>query len=103
MYNPIKLIQRINALGDVVAGSREFTSNLFRRALCDLIRAIPTEWQSEARDLCLSESCPVGIELAEKLERDIESHTEDIEYSLVFYPLIRVAIAIRGSELRYTG
>lgn len=99
MYNPTELAARINVLGEAVEGSRYFATDHFRAALCDLIRAIPPEWGSQARDLCLEESCPIGSKVVGKLQRDIADHSEDIEYNLIFYPLLRVAIAIRAGEL----
>jgi hypothetical protein len=35
----------------------------------------------------------------ELLQRDIEQHATNLEYSILLFPLLRVAIAIRAGEI----
>lgn len=96
------LTTRIQILDNKVAVTDQVPNDHFRTALCDLIRSIPDDWESEARELCLDESCPFGASVIEHLQRDIDSHVDDANYTLVFYPLMRLAVAIRTAELRFS-
>jgi hypothetical protein len=96
------LTSRIQVLDKAVAASVEMPSESFRESLCELIRSIPTDWESEARALCLDEDCPFGASVIEHLQRDIDAHCDDLDYTLFFYPLMMLAFAIRTAELRYT-
>jgi hypothetical protein len=98
-----ELVARIQKLGDAVERSKSFKEHQFSAALCDLIREIPQHWESSARDLCAAEQCPIGGVVIDHLQRDIHSHEDQIEYTAVFYPLMRVAIAIRSGELLYAA
>lgn len=99
----VELVAKIQKLGDAVERSKSFRGHQFSAALCDLIRELPQQWESETRDLCSVESCPLGGIVIDHLQRDIRSHENEIEYTAVLYPLMRVAIAIRSGELLYAS
>jgi hypothetical protein len=96
------LTTRIQILDRAVVASAEMPNSSFREALCELIRSIPQDWESEARALCLDEDCPFGASVIEHLQRDIDAHADDLNYTLIFYPLMRLAVAIRTAELRFS-
>ncbi len=102
MNNELDLVGRIQHLDASVANAQEMPNGAFREALCDLIRSVPADWKSEARDLCLDENSPFGASVIEHLQHDINAHADDIDYTRIFYPLMRLAVTIRTAELRFS-
>ncbi len=94
-----KYIDRVHALGESIERATNFNDNEHRSALCNLITEIPTVLESEARRLCEAVECPTAIELVLHLQSDIDKHSDKPEYAIVFYPLMRVAIALRTKEV----
>lgn len=99
MYNPTYLVERVHVLGEAVIESGHFQGNYFRAALCDLIRQIPNEWDSEAHELCTTQMCPPADRIITALQHDLDSEPEDTDRMILFHPLIRVAMAIRSGEI----
>lgn len=102
MYIEPDLLARIEKLDEAVSTAGVVPDDSFRTALCDLIREVPANWGSEARELCLDENCPYGATVIEHLQHDLDAHIDDLEYTRIFHPLMRLAVSIRTAELRYS-
>ena len=102
MNNAPDLVTRIQKLDEAVALAVDMQDGAFREAFCDLIRSVPLEWHSEARDLCLDDLGEYGASVIEHLQHDIDTHADDLDYTRIFYPLMRLAVTIRTAELRHS-
>jgi hypothetical protein len=93
------LIERVDKLGDAVTHAQFFQGDYFRATLCGLIREIPDELDSTARELCLREECPPADRIIQGLQSDIDKHESEPHQALILFPLLRVGIAIRAGEI----
>jgi hypothetical protein len=99
MYNPTYLVERVHTLGEAVIQQGFFQGNYFRAALCELIRQIPDDWESQAHHLCNLQMCPPAEAIVAALQKDLETQPDDTDRMILLHPMMRVAVSIRSGEI----
>jgi hypothetical protein len=99
MYNPTHLVARVHDLGEAVMQQGYFQGNYFRAALCELIRQIPEDWETQAHRLCRAQTCPPADQIVAALQYDLEEQPNETDRMILLHPMIRVALSIRSGEI----